>query len=605
MNAAAPGAPHASRRLLVLIGLNCLLMLGLAQVEWNVAHAGDFGVTIGTSGSVHAVVPNGPAARAGIRSGDFVALGHMPPTDKLELLYTAAGTTVTLPVYRHRVGRTVHVTAAPVPPEGWWGRLRFYLYPLLALLALGLATAVVLLRPGAPAWTYYAFVWLSTISAFQNDFYVHGSVWAAMTVLLVYQIAFLGALYTLSLFSTRLFNPQRAWQRRWETSIGVAVAIDFAIWFYFLFAYVFHWWAFKLVIPVLGGIGDITVAALVLAVLATMVGRSQPERRQRVMWVFIGLALQPSLIILNALQDLLLVALANWSNSFAFTPLYSLLEPWAALIGALAVTYAFVNEHIIDIRFAIGRASGYAITSALLILFMAIAEWSLGELFADSHVAAYLTLAAAVLAAFSFNAVHKRIDTLLDLAFFRREFFAEQRLQRDARALAFVTNESTVNRFLIDEPVDALELQTAALFVLDDEGKQYRCTASRNWPDGAPVDLSADDPLVAELRSERSVLSLNAIGWTCAGLPSGALRPVIAAPALARGDLYAFVFYGAHRDGATLNPEERALLGHLVISAAATFDHLDATRARAEIDRLKGELARLNGPAALGGAQPA
>ncbi|MBV8285013.1 MAG: hypothetical protein JO175_10230, partial [Candidatus Eremiobacteraeota bacterium] len=269
--------------------------------------------------------------------------------------------------------------------------------------------------------------------------------------------------------------------------------------------------------------------------------------------------------------------------------------PWAALIGAVAVSYAFINERIIDIGFVIGRATGYAMTSAVLVLFMAICEWSVGELFADSHLAAYATLAAALLAAFSFNAIHQRIDAVLDWLFFRREFLAEQRLRRDARALSFVTSERAVVELMLDEPVQALELSSAALFKLDEDKGAYVRAAMRFWPEDAMIDIPADDPLIAQLRSEREPLSLPELGWSRSGLPAGPLAPVLAVPALARSDLYAFALYGAHRDGATLNVEERGLLGNLVAAAAATFDHLDAQRAREEIAALRRRLSEITG----------
>lgn len=582
-----------TRRVVGLVLLNLLIVLALAQVEWNVLHAGTFGITVGVDGAVHAVAPGGSAARAGIVAGDRLRLREVSRTDRLALLYTLAGDRVTVPVRAGGASRTLALVAAPTPPQDAWSLARAYGYPLLVLISLALATLVVMLRPGVPAWTYYAFVWLSTICAFQTELFVKGPVWYQLAVLMVFQIAFLGALVTLMLFSTRLFEPERAWQARWERTILGIVAIDFVIWFYFLYAYVYGWWSGKLLIPLLGHIGDVAVAAAVLLVLSTIVRRSRQERRQRVVWAFVGLALQPALVIANAAQGLLLEAFSSWSNAFALTPFYQLLEPWAALIGALAVSYAFINEHILDIRFAIGRATGYAITSVLLILFMTICEWSLGELFADSHVAAYVTLAAAVLAAFSFNGLHERIDALLDVAFFRREYFAEQRLRRSTRALAFVTSEATAISFLIDEPIEALELAAAALYRLDERSKSYVRCAERGWPSDALPALGIDDPLIAKLRSERTPLSVRQLGWDPPGLPDGVARPVIAVPALARSDLYAFALYGAHRDGATLNPEERTLLGDLVANAAATFDHIDAQQAREEIDDLKRRLALL------------
>jgi hypothetical protein len=579
----------------MLAFLNVLALLALAQVELNAINIGSYGLTWGDAGTVHEVVAGGAAARAGVIVGDRVDLAAMSPEDRLAFLFPNAGEHIDLPLISQR--RTVTVTAALDRPSGLFGSLDLYGYPLLVLIALCLATAVVLLRPGRPTWTYYAFVWMSTIIAFQNDFYVKGPILGRLAVQGFYQLAFVGALFTLALFSTRVFNPEQRLQRRWEAIVIVLGTIDFVIWNYFMNGYALHWWHRPLLIPVAGQFADTALASAVLAVLWTLVGRAPETARSRARWIVAGLALQPIVVIVNSLQGFIQEVVFHWSSALVWTPLFKTLEPWAAVIGAIVVSYAFVNEHIIDLGFVIGRATGYAITSALLVLFMAVCEWSVGELFADSHLAAYATLAAALLGAFSFNAIHHRIDAALDWLFFRRDFLAEQRLKRDTRALAFVTSERTVIELILDEPLEALDLSSAALFKLDEDRNVYACAAMRSWPQDAMIAISTDDPLIAQLRSEREPLALSEIGWSHDGLPRGPQAPVVAVPALARSDLYAFALYGAHRDGAALNSDELALLGTLVASAAATFDHLDAQRAREEIGELRRRLSELTGTA--------
>jgi hypothetical protein len=576
--------------------LDLFALLLLAQVQWNILNAGSYGLTIDISGRVHDVEPAGAAQRSGIVRGDWVDMASMNPLDRMAFRHPNTGESITLAVRHGHTMRTAVLRAQPERPTLTWGGFAVYGYPLLVFITLCLATAVVLMRPGVPAWTYFAFVWFSTICAFQDAIYVPGPVTARLAMQQVYQIAFAGAFFSLTLFSTRLFNPDRRWQRRWEAVIAGLLFLDLLVWQYLIFGYAFGWPSFGRLASAAGSAIDIIAVGAVLAVLSTIIARSNEENRQRAVWIFVGVSLQPALIVINGLQQLFSDYFAGGSSALTFTPLYRILEPWAALAGAVSVWYALVSERVIDIRFAIGRASGYAITSVLLVLFMAVAQWAVGELFADSRVAAYATLAAAILAAFSFNELHKKIDALLDFAFFRREYFAEQRLRRATRALAFATSERSVAEFLLDEAVDALELSSAALFRLDEDRGEYRCTAVRDWPNGKVISVSDDDRLVAELRSEREPLVLDSIGWKHADVPSGACAPLIAVPALARSDLYAFVLYGGHRDGATINRDERSLLNGLVASAAATFDHLDAQRARDEINDLKRRLTSKHPP---------
>lgn len=576
--------------------LNVLALLALAQVEWNDLTAGSYGMTWSAAGVVHDVQPNGTAAKAGIVAGDRVDWTALTPEDRLAFMFPNVGDTVTMTL-RGTPPRTVRLTAAADEQRGALRSLHLIVHPLLVFFALCLATVVLLLRPGPATWTYYAFVWLSTILAFQDYFFVKGSIAIQLAVQTLYDLSFAAALLALAIFATRVINPDRLLQRRWEAMLLALAIVDFVIWNYLMIGYTLAWWTQPLGITIAGQFADITFGLAVLYLLSTIVGRARQEMRVRARWIVAGLSLQPIVVVLNSLQNLVQEFVFHWNGALLYTPLFKVLEPWAAFIGAVAVSYAFVNERIIDIGFAIGRATGYAITSGLLVLFMAVSEWAVGELFADSHLAAYATLAAALLGAFSFNAIHHRIDAVLDWLFFRREFLAEQRLKRDARALAFVTSERTVVELMLDEPLEALELSSAALFKLDEDRNVYACAAMRSWPEDAMITISADDPLVAQLRSEREPLTLHDIGWSHDGLPHGAQAPVIAVPALARSDLYAFVLYGAHRDGAVLNPEERSLLGSLVASAAATFDHLDALRAREEIKDLRRRLSELTGTA--------
>ena len=581
---------HTFRRALVLTVLDLFALLLLVQVQWNILHAGSYGLTIGIAGTVRDIEPGGAAQQSGVFTGDRVDFARMTSLDRMAIRHPTAGESVTLQIWHGNATHAVVLRARPIGPTATWRGLEVYGYPLLVFVTLCLATAVVLMRPGTPAWMYFAFVWLSTICAFQDEVYVRGPLLARLAMEQFYQVAFAGAFFSLTLFATRLFNPERRWQRRWETVIAALLLLDFLVWEYLLFGYAFGWPSFGRSVSAAGSIVDIIAVGAVLAVLSTIIARSSEENRQRAVWIFVGLSLQPALIVMNGIQQLVLDIFAAGSNALTYTPLYRILEPWAALAGAISVCYALVSQRIIDIRFAIGRASGYAITSVLLVLFMAVAEWAVGELFSNSHVAAYATLAAAILAAFSFNGLHKKIDAALDLAFFRREYFAEQRLRRAARAVAFAPSEKTVVEFLIDEPVDALELSSAALFRLDEDRGEYRCTAARAWPNGKAISVPVDDRLVAELRSEREPLALDALGWKHADGPTGACAPLIAVPALARSDLHAFVLYGGHREGAAINPDERSLLSALATSAGATFDHLDAQRARDEMNDLKRRL---------------
>jgi len=54
----------------------------------------------------------------------------------------------------------------------------------------------------------------------------------------------------------------------------------------------------------------------------------------------------------------------------------------------------------------------------------------------------------------------------------------------------------------------------------------------------------------------------------------------LAIPVTVRHELVSFTLYGAHANGAQLDPEEVELLGDLAREAARAYDHVDAVRTR-------------------------
>ena len=89
-----------------------------------------------------------------------------------------------------------------------------------------------------------------------------------------------------------------------------------------------------------------------------------------------------------------------------------------------------------------------------------------------------------------------------------------------------------------------------------------------------------------QLRAASSPLWLRDIEWHPAEMPAGAAEALVALPIKARADLFGIVLYGGHTNGATINAEERDLLATLVSSAASAYDHIEASRVRAEMQLL-------------------
>jgi hypothetical protein len=575
-------------RLWIVAAVSLALLLLLALVEWNVYHAGTFGVSFDTRGTLLAVDSGSPAALAGIARDDRIDLRSLKtPDERRVLLEPRVGESVRATIVHAGVPRAVTLVAVPIASP-----LRLAItaigFLLLVLISVGLATLLLLLRPQPATWAFYAYALLMTIKSFEGNLLV-GSAAAAAVVSVVFQLSWSAAIVALLFFATRIFAWSHAWRRYVEAAAIVAGIANALSWAYPVFAVLFAWnggWA-----PLGLACGTVFLS-IVLGTLAAIAISSRREGRQRALWIIAGISLVPliewcdviALLAFSLHPQPSLEAVASAVNSVDFA-----LLPWLPIATALAVYYALIHERIVDIRLALGRAATYALTTAVVIVVFAILEWGFGQLFEGSQAAGYASLIAVVIVAFSFNAVRDRADRTIELLFFSKEREAEERLRRISRALLYANSERLVIEFLLEQPVEALELASGAIFTRDENGAGFRRIAAKHWENAALVEIPADDALVAQLQAVQQPLDLRAAGWDREGLPTGESAPSLAVQVTMRGEAFALALYGRHIGGAEIADDARELLQSIAANAAAAFDHLDAERSRREIAALRAE----------------
>jgi GAF domain-containing protein len=160
-------------------------------------------------------------------------------------------------------------------------------------------------------------------------------------------------------------------------------------------------------------------------------------------------------------------------------------------------------------------------------------------------------------------------------------------------ALLYANSERLVVEFLLDHPIDALELTSGAIFALNDSGTAFKRIAATNWEESTLTEIAIDDALVAQLRAVQQPLDLRRAAWHPDGLPPNDKAPTLAVQVLMRGEVFAIALYGRHVSGAEISGDEQELLHSVAANAAAAFDHLDAERTRREIEALRSENAAL------------
>ena len=220
-------------------------------------------------------------------------------------------------------------------------------------------------------------------------------------------------------------------------------------------------------------------------------------------------------------------------------------------------------------------------------------EYFVGKLLERGGLALVLEIVAAAAIGLSMNALHNRLDAIIDVVLFRRRHLAEARVKQAAALLPHATSKAFVDETVVNEPMEAFDLASAAIFVLDADASGYTRKAAAGWSDATATRLAADDRLVVRFRAERQALDLADAQWQRNDLPAGAQQPLYAVPVTLGAHVEAIAFYGGHTGGEDLDPDERHYLRRLAGGAALAYDHLAVQDLRAQLEEAAVEIASL------------
>lgn len=535
------------------------------------------------------VSPDSAGARAGLRSGDRVDLRRMTPVERFQYFDLAwvPNENVRLPVTRDGVPLTANLRVEPFPhtplnvtTEG--------LAAGFALLALVLGALVVARRPTVDAALYWGFA--------------SGS-WAALNAQLVpsapmplaMALQFIGdvtSLWWLGPMVLLAVGPRLLRERLLPAVLGLwllwgfgALAFDLSIVFagatppaiiqWLLATFAVYYLSYALCI---GGV-----------IAGTL--QSRGDLRVRYHWISAGFVAYLAATICFTIT--------------AFAP--QLLSPVTFVRQILFATgicifaYTIVRHDLYGIGFVVNRAAIYTALTTVIVGFFAGGNWIVGNALKTSGLALPVDVVLAAAAGLSLNLVQRRVTVVVDRVFFRRRYEATRRLRRVARALAQVDDGELVAEALVVEPADALQLQSAAYFARRLDGA-YELVARQNWPNDAPAVVDARDRFVLHLMGAGEDAQSTDDLPSSHAFPQGSARPRTVVPLWSGRELRGFALYGAHRSGATLDPEEAVTLERVAVAANAAIDRVAAAELQSalnELATLRAENERLRRPASL------
>lgn len=530
---------------------------------------------------VRAVIPDGPAARAGIRAGDRLDLGATPFEQRRFVAGLNAavplGTVVHVRFVREGVPRDVAlVSEAEVYSDS--DRFTLFLQCVASIVFVVVGATLIVLRPSNATWGFGLYCLLALPTA--NDPFRFLPAAADFSFLMGYDVVQNLGVAGLVVFALEFPRPFAIpWRERVRKSLPAVFLILALMTAYPDIA--------NIIYAVPAGIENRLLQlafgatyALAIFVIFDSYKRIAHEERERLRWVIAGFVLG---LATNFLGTTLL-----FSSLIPIAPPLWLTNVLVSLnvLLPLTVAHAVVRHRVLDIDFVIGRAIVYAALTTMLAGLFGLFDWLFGSTLQEFRLSRLAEAAVAISVAFAFDFLHGRTERAVEAIFFRKRRAAEARLARLSRDLPDARSLAVIERALVDEVVDALGITSAAVYrhVDEDADSAFVRTASHGWSDAQNASLDDQDLLVLALRARKRPIALADLPWRRDDVPKRAHAPLVGIPIASRSQLAGIVLYGGHPDGSDVDPSEVAQLERLVGAASVALDALDAERLRSDID---------------------
>jgi hypothetical protein len=578
--------------LFVLISTLPSLSLVWDQTGASSGAQGSFGFATDYDGLIKAVAPNSAAASAGLRPGDRIDLQRTSFESRTYIVpggaRAQAGRKVDVWVIQGDTERLASLVAPFVPYRGV-ARLNLIVRTLTTFVFVLVGGSLVILRPSTMTWGFFFYCLGFSPGIALGGFARFPMPAVHLPFILLIDVLSAAGTVGILVFALHFLSGDPApWRRSLERSVPF-MFVGFAM----LIAYpdvanLVLGWPAESVQRIMLTLQGLVFALTIFAATQTYL-HGRPQDRPRMQWVLVGLCIG---IVGTYLGVILL-----YSSELPFNPPRWLQSAILSLNVCLpiAVAYAVIRHRVIEVSFVISRALIYAALTFIVLSLFAFVDWFVGRELEAVRVASYVEIAIAIGLSFWLNALEKRVETVVASVFFRTRHQAMLRLDRATEAVRHASKTSTVFDYLVREPVEALSLSSAALFLPADPGAGvdgFRRVADVGWSAASAHVIDHDDPLALDLLAEDEPLRVAEIGWHHDGIPTGNAAPILALP-MVRRELMGIALYGPHTNGADIDPEEiRALFG-LARAAEAAYDYLRALELEARLQELRQEVATL------------
>ncbi|HXN99243.1 MAG TPA: hypothetical protein VN881_09230 [Candidatus Acidoferrales bacterium] len=573
---------------------------------------GSFGLSVDNDGIVTGVVApfrsaaDSPAAVAGIVPGDridlkamrCIPLGTPQCSSLVAVLGGLGGTQFVLPQRQitltidPRSGappKTVNLGSVPAPLNAA-ARVVLFADTVVGAVVIIIAFWLVWTRPGWMTWGLFLYViWINPGQSF--TYYALLQPWPLAVLVQEFAEALAqGAAFAgFVIFALRFPNDRT--EPRWRKVQWLVPFLAVAIFVLTLLSF-FNMFGFPTErITEITFLTGLAVDAAVLLILLERRRTLPPQEEKRMRWVIWGCAIGlPTFILAELLQSSdLMLHLFGFSPSQAFIGLLYLPNGVLAYLASQAVWQRRVVSVSIPLRHGTVLL---VLTLALGVPIFQIHE-KLTQVEEGFRLPAWVwALVIAPVVLLLLNRLHELAVELVDHVF-NRQFHAIKRQLKDAsEGISRAQTLLEIDRLLVENSVQALCLSSGAVF--RNEGNVFRRTHhTKGWHASMKSELHPQSDAAA-LRSLElgAPVRLTPDTWNSSDFPTGMDAPCLSLPVRSEiPEATAIVLLGPHETGNDIDADEREMLDHLAVQAAAAYERVVTTLLRQEVAQLKSQLA--------------
>ena len=284
---------------------------------------------------------------------------------------------------------------------------------------------------------------------------------------------------------------------------------------------------------------------------------------------------------------------------------------WLALIlFPLGCAYAILRYRLVDVNFVINRAAVISAMLALVVVVLALVQWSLASLLAGIGRFPSLAISAMVTLAlgFSMPTLYWWTAAVVERTFFHRQYQARERVRQLAAGLPYAESAEAIAETITKGVCGNLDLPSGAVFRRGKD-RAFELESAVGWSTEARLEPKEAERLAMAFQGTRAMLHISDQHLASEQMPAGDKAPAVAYPLFARQALIGFVLYSTHPAGVDLDPDERTLLADVALQASRGYDAVELAgrveesyearmeaeaRAKEALRRSKADLERLN-----------